>query len=1183
MHHLNFVHLAGTERQLLMRSSISRGISLLTILCVLVGFSVMALKTSHLSAQAISTPNNSSSKNELSEAYRLNTLGVAYLNQQRPADAQKYFERALESDSNFAVGRLNLGVSFLAQQKLEPARAALEKAAQALPNDPYAWYNLGLVLKDLGEAEKGIAAFQHVTEIAQEADAYYFIGYLNTQLQKYDEAIAAFKKGLGLYSNHASSEFGIARAYQRRGDSASAREHLARFQKITADHLGTPFGAGYGDQGRLSLAELPLSNALGVPPAIPVHYKQQPLAEQISAASAQSTISLPGPSAGACFFDYDGDGRPDLFLVSASADGYSRLLHNLGSGKFADVTKELGISLKGNGFGCAAGDYDSDNRTDLAVCLSDGVHLLHNRPDGKFEDVTQGVGIRPEPGCVGLTFVDYDHDGDLDLYVTSAPVSDSAAPPRHNILWRNNGNSTFTEVSSETGLGFESTGAGVVTTDFNNDRAIDFVIAGGKSGASIFLNPREGKFTPLPAIDFSKENLPPAVGVISFDFNKDGWMDLAFTHAGKPAISLWRNVEGKKLERVVLPAIEFERGWGLAAFDYDNDGWLDLIFAGESSTEAGLSLLRNLGPKGWADVTKETQLNLVKLNQPRAIAVADIEGKGAADLVVTQFGGAPVLLRNEGANKNNWLAIDLKALNDNKNGIGTKVELYAGTLFQKWEVVGASGYLGQSSGTILAGLGAEKNAEVIRLVWPTGVPQDEINLAARKIHSIGELDRRGSSCPILFAWNGKEYEFIADMIGSGVVGHWIAPGERDIPDPDEYLKVPAAGVKPKNGLLSFRFMEPMEETVYMDKVRLLAIDHPRESEVFPNERFVSAPPFPEFRIIASRDARAPDGAWDDHGHDVLVLLAKRDRKYVSNFDDLPFTGFAKLHWIELDLGKWDETKRLRLIMDGYTDYFTATSMYAADQAGVKVVAPYVEAQDAQGKWIRVIDDLGFPAGLARTMVADLTGKLPPGTKRIRIATNLKIYWDAIRIDQTPETSEIRVTEAPLAKADLGFIGYPQEIRLQPASDTIYSYSRRSRSGPYSRAAGNYTRYGNVLNLLQESDDRFAVFGSGEGLKLEFDPRGLPTLPSGWVRDYFFYADGFEKDLDFYAAHAFTVEPLPRHSPIPYPYPAGEEYPADVDHLNYRLDYNTRSRSDRLPSVLRYKFGSPVEKPSNQNH
>jgi hypothetical protein len=395
-----------------------------------------------------------------------------------------------------------------------------------------------------------------------------------------------------------------------------------------------------------------------------------------------------------------------------------------------------------------------------------------------------------------------------------------------------------------------------------------------------------------------------------------------------------------------------------------------------------------------------------------------------------------------------------------------------------------------------------------------------------------------------------------------------------VPDPDEYLKVAARSVRPRNGLLSFRFLEPMEETVYLDQVRLLAVDHPASLEVNPNERFVSAPPFPAFRVIATRDAHAPVGAWDDRGNNVLPLLERRDRRYATQFEGLSFTGFAKLHWIELDLGAWDATKPLRLLIDGYTDYFTATSMYAADQAGIKVIAPYVEAQNAASKWTRVVEDMGFPAGLERTMVTDLTGELPAGTRRIRIVTNLKIYVDAIRIDQTPDTDQVHVAEVPLARAEVAFLGFPREIRLQPASDTTYSYTRRSMTGPYARAAGNYTRFGDVRQLLESADDRFVVFGSGEGVKLDFDPRGLPALPAGWVRDYFFYANGFEKDLDFYAAHAFTVEPLPRHTLLPYPYPEGKDYPADDEHLRYQLEFNTRQRSDKLPPTLRYQYRPP---------
>ncbi len=1100
-------------------------------------------------------------------ALRLNTLGVAYMNQGKSADAQKYFEQALAVEPEFAQARLNLGIALLAQQKLDHARASLEGATSQLPKDPFAWYNLGLAYKDSAEPEKAVAAFQHVEKIApDEPDAYYFEGFLLSQLQKYDTAIAAFQKALAIAPYHASAQFGLARAYQRKGDSQAAREGMKHFQKLTSEHLGAPFGAGYGDQGKYSLAEFVHGEGSTAPAEIPVRYTPAPLGDLAGAAMSERSMS---GSNGVCVFDYDGDGKPDLFFVAAG-EGKSHLLRNQGSGKFEDATAKAGLAGVGAGFGCATGDFDSDGSADLAVCEVDGMRLFRNEGGGKFADVTDKVGIRREKGCVSVTFVDYDHDGDLDLYLTMSAEA-SGGEKRKNKLWRNNGNSTFTDVSEESGLGMDATGADVAITDFNNDRAVDFVLTGGADGAAIYLNPREGKFTALPGIDLAKEKLPPAVGVSVFDFDKDGWMDLVLTHAGAPGISLWRNVQGKKLERVPLPDFGWKQGWGVTWLDYDNDGWLDLVAVGEGANGDEIRLLRNLGDAGWEDVTKKVQLNAVKLSEPRALAVADLKGDGSPDLVVTQAAGPPLALENAGANRNHWMHIDLKALNDNKSGIGTKIEVYAGALYQKFEIAGSSGYLSRNSGALLVGLGSEKITDAVRLLWPTGVPQDEVDLAANKAHSVAELDRRGSSCPILFSWNGKEYEFIADMIGSGVVGHWIAPGERDVPDPDEYLKVPAKSVRAKNGLLSFRFLEPMEETVYLDQVKLLAIDHPANVEVNPNERFVSNPPFPEFRVIATQNARVPAGAWDDRGHNVLPLLARHDRKYVTDFEGLPFTGFAKLHWIELDLGAWDAAKPLRLLLDGYTDYFTATSMYAADQAGIKVIAPYVEAQDAQGKWARVVEDMGFPAGLERTMVTDLTGKIPAGTRRIRIVNNLKIYWDAVRIDQTPEIKDVRVSQVPLATAELAFLGYPQEIRLHPASDTVYSYTHRSSTGPYAHAAGNYTRYGDVKKLLSGVDDEFSVFSSGEGVKLEFDPAGLAPVPAGWVRDYFFYANGFEKDMDFYAAYAFTVEPLPRHGMIAYPYPDDKAYPLDADHLGYEFEYNTRPRSDRMPDNLRYEY------------
>ena len=298
--------------------------------------------------------------------------------------------------------------------------------------------------------------------------------------------------------------------------------------------------------------------------------------------------------------------------------------------------------------------------------------------------------------------------------------------------------------------------------------------------------------------------------------------------------------------------------------------------------------VRNLGDGRFSDVTATAGLASLQLVRPRALVAADTDGDGDSDLLVTQNGGPPVLLRNDGGNRRRSVRLALQGLNDNRSGIGTKVEVFAGALRQKWEVPSASGYLGQSAPEILAGIGDAREADIVRLLWPTGVPQDEVQLAAGQRHVVKEIDRRGSSCPVVFVWDGKRYQFISDIIGPGIIGEWIGPGERNVPDPTEYLKVDGNLVKPKNGRLSFRFAEVMEEITYLDHVRLLAIDHPSDVVVNPNEYFASQPPFPEFKVVTSRNLRPPRAAIDDTGRNVLPLLLNRDRRYVTGFDSLPY-------------------------------------------------------------------------------------------------------------------------------------------------------------------------------------------------------------------------------------------------------------------------------------------------------
>jgi hypothetical protein len=249
-------------------------------------------------------------------------------------------------------------------------------------------------------------------------------------------------------------------------------------------------------------------------------------------------------------------------------------------------------------------------------------------------------------------------------------------------------------------------------------------------------------------------------------------------------------------------------------------------------------------------------------------------------------------------------------------------------------------------------------------------------------------------------------------------------------------------------------------------------------------------------------------------------------------------------------------------------------MYAASQAGVESISPYVEVLDAKGKWISVIDDMGFPAGAPRTMTADLTGKLPPGTQRIRISTNLQIYWNSILIDRASQDQDVRLTPVALAQADLRFHGFPLKVEGQPPGNVMYVYEKASPTGPYTRPAGTYTRYGDVRSLLTSLDDQLVVFGSGDEVTLDFDPSKLPALPKGWVRDYFFVANGYEKDMDFYAYDFTSVEPLPFGNMGAYPYSSDKSFPLDDAHLSYILEYNTRYMSGNEPRGYRFDYPAP---------
>ena len=1188
------------------------------------------------------------------QAARLNNLGCAYMNQQLFEKGLHAFQQAAELDPKLTVACLNEGIAYLNLQKIDEARAALDDAVKRDPKNPSARYNLGLLAKNTGDTQAAIDAFKRVTEIdSNDADTWYFLGASYAQARQFPHAIEAFQHALQLNPLHASAEYGLARAYQQSSNMDRAREHQQKFQHITETKIGAPISLAYGEQGQYSRAVESPQGVLKPPPQIKVQFvdvtKEAGIGGSSTAASVAADEFL-GP--GACFLDFDNDGWVDIFLSDGGPEGGLALYHNTGDGKLQDVTRKAGLDPTLHATSCTAGDYDNDGFADLAIGIDGRVLLEHNEKNGTFKDATSAAGIKTNGIVLGLTFIDYDHDGDLDLYLTSAhPLASSKAifPQREGkgitAMWRNNGDGTFTDVTDLTGLA-DIRSIAAIGTDYNNDRAVDIAVASAR-GPAIFENPREGRFSLRELGDPRGQS--HAFGITALDFNHDGWMELAVTHGANPAVDMWRNNHGKSFEQVRLLETNWVRAYGVAAFDYDNDGWVDLVAVGETKEGKGeIKLFRNLGPDGFKDVTADVGLDKIHLESPRAIITGDYDNDGAVDLLITQNHGPAVLLKNEGGNQNHWLRLALKGLNDNKSAIGTKVEVFSGGIRQKFEIYGSNGYLGQNSPYLTVGLGDAKEADIVRMLWPTGVLQDEVNVTGDKQQDFLEIDRRGSSCPTLFVWNGERYQFVADMLGAGVVGHWVGPGQRDIPRPVEWIKIDRDMIREKGNphpstgpgqafsqnrgemghpevlpttddqrpttVLSFRFMEPLEEAVYLDQVRLLAVDHPADEDVYPNEYFASNPPYPEFKVVTSRDARPPAGAWDEHGHDVLPdLLAHR---YFGDFALTQFLGFAEPHSLTLDLGQPYEGGPLWLLLHGEVEYFSANSMYAASQAGIQAIAPYVEALGADGKWKRVVDDMGFPAGGPRTMTADFTAKLPHGTRKVRITTNLQIYWDSILIDRTQQSAAreipfpfdrlwagsrpaaapppaeagglpesaglrddaekrgrgVRLRAVPLLHADLEFHGYPLKIEGAPAGNVNYIYEKASATGPYTRPTGTYTRYGDVLPLLTEIDDKLAVFGSGDEVRLDFDPSNLPALPRGWVRDYFFAANGYEKDMDFYAAEGDYVAPLPFLSMEQYPYAPRKAFPLDDAHLNYLLEYNTRHMSGNEQRGYRFDYG-----------
>jgi hypothetical protein len=246
------------------------------------------------------------------------------------------------------------------------------------------------------------------------------------------------------------------------------------------------------------------------------------------------------------------------------------------------------------------------------------------------------------------------------------------------------------------------------------------------------------------------------------------------------------------------------------------------------------------------------------------------------------------------------------------------------------------------------------------------------------------------------------------------------------------------------------------------------------------------------------------------------------------------------------------------VLHGWVDWADGSTFLSAVQEHRDLVFPYLQVKDGAGNWKTVVEDMGIPSGKPKTMAVDLTGKFLSASREVRIVTNLCVYWDEIYLLESGSPPANRLTAASLISADLNFRGFSRATihpeRKQPEQ---FDYQEVSATSMWNPTRGNYTRYGAVDELLRDPDDRMVIMGSGDEVRLRFDARGLPPLPSGWKRDFLLLVDGWAKDADANTAFSQSVTPLPFHAMTSYPYPKGERYPDDPVHRDYLRQYNTR--------------------------
>ena len=500
---------------------------------------------------------------------------------------------------------------------------------------------------------------------------------------------------------------------------------------------------------------------------------------------------------GVAFVDYDDDGWLDLLFVNGTrfeatyATGeapVSRLYKNNRDGTFTDVTVKAGVARTGWGQGVCAGDYDNDGHVDIFVTYWGDCALWHNNGDGTFTDVAAKAGVTTNPGNgqkrwnTGCAFVDYNRDGHLDLFIANyidfdpktTPLPESGpclykgllvacGPPGlkggKNILFHNNGDGTFKDVSAKSGiLNTQGTYAlGVLAADFDDDGWPDIYVANDSTSSALYKNNRDGTFSDIAieaGVAYSPDGKPQAgMGVSAADYDCDGRLDIVKTNFAGDTHSLYRNLGNMTFDDQTFQAGLGKNtrflGWGIGFLDYDNDGWPDILVCnghvypevGETDAEAGYHerkiLYRNLGNGKFQDVSMDSGPGILEKVAGRGCAFGDFDNDGDIDVAVNCVNDIPQLLRADSTLKNNWLLVKTVGTKSNRSGIGARVTCSTGEHRQTDEVRSGGSYLSQNDLRVHFGLGSAEKAD-LEIRWPSGVVDKIQGLAVNRVVTVTE-------------------------------------------------------------------------------------------------------------------------------------------------------------------------------------------------------------------------------------------------------------------------------------------------------------------------------------------------------------------------------------------------------------------------------------------------------------